>query len=235
MQFNYVWTNKQIHWLLFDIPNDGNVDHYKCREAGTSIYIYRRREQRPCLEIIIDATTESAHLCRHYKSPDLCPDLLRTIQRILEQRTDVSCLIFQDLSRKSDAEFVATGKTWYGNLMPLEIVDDNFFDTQFFEQNYKNITTAKWVDVIARMESYNECTITIPVDIADIDPQLPGSAMHVFRRIKDVNPDFFTDYRTCCTVAVPCNSFYGSFWRYRWSQPKTFQATTPGTEAAPTH
>lgn len=230
MQLNYMWAKKPIHWLLFTIPYG---DRYKCRETEQAVYIYRRTEQRPCLEIAIDAATGTARLCRSYTSPELCFDMLLAIVRILEQRTDVSCLIFQDLSRKSDADFVATGKTWYGNLLPLEIEEDTFFDAQFFAQNYKHITTAKWADVLARMESFNERTITIPVDIADIDVHAPGSAMQVFRRIKNANTDFFETYRLCFMLAANCNSFYGSYWRYRFN--RTPQQTTPGTAAVPTH
>lgn len=213
-----------------------NGKQYKYRETEDMNHIYLYRESgRPCFEVDINIEdgVKHAHLNTLYNFPNCSVgvdstgrDMLLAIVEILKPRTDIVYMGFSDHSGKeiapnifirlSDVYFVATGKTWYGSILPLE-PDDK----QFFQENYEAITSASWKDVIARLESYYKGPITIPVNMDNINPAMPGSAMQMFRRIKDAKTDFFAKYRTRFMRAANCNSFFASTWRYY------FNRTTP--------
>ena len=221
-----------------------NGKRYKYRETddGNHIFLYRK-QGASCFEIFIETVSgiTFAHLNTFNNFSDCSidndsvgSDMLLAIVDILKPRTDITYLAFSDNSGKeiapnvwirlSDVYFVATGKTWYGSVLPL--VPD---DQEFFNYNYRQITSATWTETLRFMEYHSTIPIKIPVSIKDIDPTAPGSAMLVFRRIKDAKTDFFAKYRNLIMPSVGCNSFFSSTWRYY------FDRTTPGTGAAPGH
>jgi hypothetical protein len=52
----------------------------------------------------------------------------------------------------------------------------------------------------------------VPVDISDIDGTLPGSAMLVYKRIKEAGMDFFVEYDLELSYCNSVSSFYGMTW-----------------------
>jgi hypothetical protein len=208
-----------------------NGKEYRYRETvdGKTIYLFRRNGTRNCFEIEIETNKEGlkyAHLNTFYNFEDCSirmdstgSDMLLAVVKLLSERGDLAYMEFSDNSGKQietdkwitlcDVYFLATGKTWYGSIIPIEPVDK-----VKYEKTLRKLKNAKWNEVQSRMVSCNEGPVHIPVDISDINTNVPGSAMAVFRRIKDAKTDFFTIYRLCLMPAIEATSFSGSVWRY---------------------
>jgi hypothetical protein len=111
--------------------------------------------------------------------------------------------------RLSDMYFLATGQTWYEHVAPsIRPVPTDDVTVQRWRQK---VLTNRWNDVSACMMAAFP-TMVIPVDTVDIDGAVAGSAMTVFRRIKEARTDFFADYRNDLLVC----SGIGPIERITW-------------------
>ena len=93
--------------------------------------------------------------------------------------------------RLSDMYILATGSTWYETVISVRPIPDDEATIQRWRQK---ALTNRWNDVAACLLSVFP-TMAVPVDTTDIDGAAAGSAMEVFRRIKEARTDFFADYR----------------------------------------
>ena len=102
--------------------------------------------------------------------------------------------------RLSDMYFLATGQTWYEHVAAVKPVAA---DEATIQRWRERVLTNRWNDVFACLTTEFPALV-IPVDTADIDGGGAGSAMTVFRRIKEARTDFFADYwldlLRCCGI-----------------------------------
>lgn len=219
----------RIQWFKL-----GDAHRYRKSDTDGRIYIHKLEEPRPFLRIYPTETHAEIELLSGKGGFDttLSHGVLQLIIHMLGSRS-VRYLIFNDYYGEktethkwvclSDVYFLTTGKTWYSSVFPIESED-----TRLFAHKYKKMVTATWDTVIERMNESNGSPIALLVDISDIDTSIPGSAMEVFRRIKDEDIEFFASYNHCVMPSLGFNSFFGSTWRYYFH-------TTPGTVAVPGH
>ena len=93
--------------------------------------------------------------------------------------------------RLSNMYFLTTGRTWYethGGFQP--VLADKKYVSQWRQSALHNRWNTVYECLLERIPD-----ITVPVDISDIDGSTEGSAMEVFRRIKDGCTSFFADYQ----------------------------------------
>ena len=88
----------------------------------------------------------------------------------------------------SDMYFLTTGYSWY------ESAGVGVHPTAVFHkavEDWRNrVRTNTWVSVVVNLPQ----PVHVPVDISDIDVTASGSAMIIFKRIKEANTTFFADY-----------------------------------------
>lgn len=108
----------------------------------------------------------------------------------------------------SDMYFMATGQTWYEYVAGVRPVPA---DEPTIRRWRQKVLTNRWNDVFACLQAAFP-NVVIPVDIADIDGASAGSAMTVFRRIKEARTDFFADYGS---DLLHCSGF-GPIERITW-------------------
>lgn len=93
--------------------------------------------------------------------------------------------------RLSNMYFLTTGRTWYethGGFQP--VLADKKYVSRWRQYALHNRWNTVYACLLERIPD-----ITVPVDISDIDGSTEGSAMEVFRRIKDGRTSFFADYQ----------------------------------------
>jgi hypothetical protein len=107
----------------------------------------------------------------------------------------------------SDMYFLTEGLTWYQSIIPgLRTKDMN---TLFFWQTVVRMNT--WDFVYGRLVA-KFGNVEIPVDISDIDTREPGSAMQIFKRIKEAKTLFFVKYGSDLMDCSSISSLYGWEW-----------------------
>ncbi len=208
---------------------------YKYREtkSGNFLYLYRGENKRNCFEIILDIDEEGnkyAHLDSFYNFDNCCNtmdssgrDLFLAVVELLRERGNLKYMKFSDNSGKeletgewiplADTYFVSMGNTWYGSILPL--IPLKPITTEIF-QGYVNVVRKNRWDNVYECLKQHRPDISIPINISDIDTTMEGSAMIVFRRIKDAKSVFFAEYgyllATCC--GFPTMS--GKMWKYNF-------------------
>jgi hypothetical protein len=204
---------------------------YREEEGGDYLYLFRGEAKRYCFEIDIQIDSENkkyAHLRSFYNFSDCSQqknsngkDLFLAVVELLKQRKDI--ISYMDLTDDSGKElpngkkiplgdmyFVCTGETWYGSLLPL--VPDKMI-AEDINISRKKVRRNRWNNVYNCLKARYP-SLTIPVDISDIDTTKPGSAMQVFRRIKEAKTDFFADYGYNISVCSGYRTISGTVWRY---------------------
>jgi hypothetical protein len=213
---------------------DGNryIYTYTVTKDETKYAVYRKKGRHCFIMYLFDDEERKGKKMAVLESLDQFTDcsldngatgkqlLLAAIQ-ILRNRKDVSYVDLNDKSGKNlpngkkiplaDMYFVCTGKTWYGSIIPL--VPSGNTKQEDINIDITTVNTNTWADVSTCFKKYYP-DFYVPVDISDIDVTSPGSAMQVYRRIKESNSDFFADF----SVRIPqCNNYSsmkGSSWRY---------------------
>jgi hypothetical protein len=175
-------------------------------EAGVyTIYGGRPRRKTECFLLFVNKDkTAELHSMRHSADCALqdnanSRNLLHAALALAKERgahrielTDVANkhLLSGKSFRLSNMYFLTTGRTWfetYGGFRPIA-TDER--DVSGWRQQ---VLTNRWGRVFACLRNKLP-TITIPVDISDIDGDAKGSAMEVLRRIKEARTSFFADY-----------------------------------------
>ena len=93
--------------------------------------------------------------------------------------------------RLSNMYFLTTGRPWYethGGFQPIPA------DEKYVSRWRSKVMKNTWNKVFSCLME-NIPYIHIPVDISDINGEAEGSAMEVFRRIKETTSSFFADYQ----------------------------------------
>lgn len=187
--------------------NGFNYNYDQDYDAGIyTIYGARPRLKRECFLLFVnDDKTAELHSMRHSKDCALqdnasSHNLLHAALTLAKEKgatrielTDVANkhLPYDKSFRLSNMYFLATGRTWYetyGGFRPVAADEDDVARWR------KRALTNRWTKIFSCLcKSFP--TITIPVDISDVDGDVAGSAMEVFRRIKEARTSFFADYR----------------------------------------
>lgn len=107
--------------------------------------------------------------------------------------------------RLSDMNMMATGKTWYESVLPgLQLHPD---ETEDIAGTRHKVLTNKWDDV-------GTCLAEV-VDIGAgdaLDGSVPGSAMAVFKTLKESHGDFFSIFWVKARKCSGFDSLYGTQW-----------------------
>ena len=106
--------------------------------------------------------------------------------------------------RLSDMNMMTNGQTWYETIIPGLIPDSDY--TEEVTEYRRIVTSATW-------SSISTC-LGDPIDLTDpmFDGTTPGSAMTVFKGMKDAKTDFFADYRVGLLRCYGLSSLFGSSW-----------------------
>ncbi len=207
---------------------NGKSYKYRETESGDAIYLYRRENTKTCFEIFLDVDKNGdsyAHLDSFYNFDDCCNtmdstgrDLFLAVVQLLKERGGVKYMLFSDNSGKelengewislADTYFVSTGKTWYESIVPLTPDDPARYKTA-----HKNVMKATWASAYKILKENNP-ELVIPVNISDINVHAQGSAMKVFRRIKEAEPNFFADNKYSIMPSIKYTSMSGMKWKY---------------------
>jgi hypothetical protein len=202
---------------------------YKYKDTQDGSYIYLFGDGENCFQIDIDIDSDSkkyAILQTFHNYPQCSQtydstgrDMLLAVVELLKEREDISYMELTDQSSKelkngkriplADMYFVCTGKTWYGEVLPMTPLERNI------KTDIIRVHTNTWNSVYACLQE-NYPDVTIPVDISDIDTSAEGSAMAVFNRIKEAKGDFFADYGMHLALCSGYTTFRGSRWRYNF-------------------
>jgi hypothetical protein len=108
----------------------------------------------------------------------------------------------------SDMYFLTSGQTWYESFLPIQIDKSEGIPIDSWREI---VRTNTWAFVFTHLKR-KHTDIVIPIDISDIDPNLPGSAMKVLNRLKDAKTDFFARYKVNLPGASDIASLRGSLW-----------------------
>lgn len=190
-----------------------------CEILDATTILVRTNTKRPCFGILISPTQIEAELHDFVRNDSCSLDSGATMQTAalaafqVARDYGVKHIVLTDNSNKllpsgkkfnlSLMYFLTSGKTWYETYLP--IYPDPSFASDI-EQWRNIVATNTWDKVYACLRTYYP-DIVIPVQINDIDTSKPGSAMEVFRRIKEAKTDFFSDYGNnlapCSGIASP--------------------------------
>jgi hypothetical protein len=211
-----------------NVTVNGKRYTYRETESGSAIYLYHRDSTKNCFEIFFDTDNKGnkyAHLDSFYNFSDCCNtidstgrDLFLAVVKLLTEKGGLKYMLFSDNSGKklengewislADTYFVSTGKTWYESILPL--TPD---EPKRYKNALRNVKKATWEYAYAVLKDNNP-DIEIPVDISDINGKSPGSAMQVFRRIKEAKTTFFADNNYSIMASVGYASMSGMKWKY---------------------
>lgn len=211
-----------------------NEKRYKYRETENGMNIVLRKSDTDvCFHIRIlpenTVTKKKMAILQSFHQYPSCSvddtatgrDLFDAVIQILKERKDILYMELQDESHKdlpngksiplADMYFVCTGKTWYGSIVPLTPIGK--ITNKILRKIIHKVNTNTWLTVSRGLLEYYS-TVSIPVDISDIDITKSGSAMQVFQRIKEAKTDFFADYAYGISICSGFSSLTGSGWRY---------------------
>lgn len=106
--------------------------------------------------------------------------------------------------RLADMNMLATGKTWYESVLPgLEPHPDEHEDVAYTRHR---VLTNKWFDV-------RDCMRDVDIDLGNsFDADSPGSAMEVFKALKDTHGDFFAEFGVKARRCSGVESLFGTQW-----------------------
>jgi hypothetical protein len=108
----------------------------------------------------------------------------------------------------SDMYFLTTGQTWYESFLPIHLDKSEGIPIDLWREI---VRTNTWAHVFNNLKRKHP-DITIPVNISDIDPVAPGSAIKVLNRIKDAKTDFFARYKLNLPGASDIATLRGPLW-----------------------
>lgn len=197
----------RTHWFMkyygnrpFQIGGPGTIHvnshpiNYKETSDKSMIYILggNNMKHAPCFALDMNSETGEAVLQsvdhRRHKGHSLCfrdghaiaRDIVRAAYQLARSRgmrtlflTDKSKLTCDNMEFSlCDLSFLTTGKTWYESIFP-NIRCVNREDIDIYRER---VRTSTWKDVGESL---------IDLDIGNIDPTEPGSAMHVLNAMKE--------------------------------------------------
>jgi hypothetical protein len=191
---------------------------------NTTILIKGGNFKRPCFGILIGSTTQEAELHDFRSTIDCSLDtgapshIAARAAFQVARDYGVKHIVLTDNSNKllpsgkkfnlSLMYFLTTGRTWYETFLPI-YPDPSFASAN--EQWRGIVATNTWDKVYACLRTYYP-DIVVPVQIEDIDTSKPGSAMEVFRRIKESKSDFFSDYGNNLAPCSGIDNPQGKVW-----------------------
>jgi hypothetical protein len=104
--------------------------------------------------------------------------------------------------------FLATGKSWYEAYIENLVPEDPILVGIWREYVYTNT----WDSVLAALQRRAPEGVGVPVPTDDVDTAAAGSAMIIFRRIKEARTDFFARYNSFLPDATRVGPLKGSKW-----------------------
>lgn len=117
-------------------------------------------------------------------------------------------LPYEKSFRLSTMYFLTTGRTWYETYGDFHPIAADEPDVSMWRHM---ALTNQWNKVYSCLKKQIP-DITIPVDISDIDGRAKGSAMEVFRRIKDARSSFFADYQRALMICSKIGPLESITW-----------------------
>lgn len=213
---------EQVGGAEFDdiVEVDGSRYYYKTTTKGYSYTILggRRKGKRPCIIIFYNKKTGIAHLQTIERGDDCsldwgAPSRLTVLAAVeIARKLGARRLILSDESTKnipggsfnlSLMYFLSSGRTWYESILPGLRPEKS----AAIEAERAAVVSATWDSVMAKFPE-----LVVPVDISDVDTGAPGSAMRVFRRIKDAKTMFFAEYDAALERRSIKNPLMGAMW-----------------------
>lgn len=206
------------------VSADGFRYKYSCYEYDTNTLIFNGGNGRPCFILEVKPSNNSAALITLERNSRCSMDTGATTQTAgraafaLAKEMGVTNIILTDTASKplnpgdtdafvvSDMEFLSQGKSWYETFLPVRPKEANTI-----EDWRRRVLANTWSSVYACLIQ-NQPDIVIPVSIVDVPIEQPGSAMEVFRRIKESRTDFFMKYRLILPLCSGIQSLYGTSW-----------------------
>ena len=204
---------------------NGHRYYYKDSRSGVSYTILagRRAGKRPCIILFYNSRTREADLQTIERGEDCsleagAPTSKTVIAAVeLARKYGARRLVLTDNASKdvgpdasftvSDMYMLTTGKSWYESI----IEGLRAKNATTVNEWRKRVFTNTWNDVSACLR-YIVPDIVFPVKTDDIDTGAPGSAMIVFRRIKDAKTSFYADYKHALPGCTGGGTIYGSEW-----------------------
>lgn len=188
----------------------------------------KRRGDRYCVVLSIERRTRVADL-QTFESGDHCSvdgsstaqDNLR-VALFLAKQEGVTRLKLTDEAGKtidgaggspvkfdlSQMYFLATGKSWYEAYIENLVPEDPILVGIWREYAHTNT----WDNVLAALQRRVPEGVVVPVPTDDVDTAAAGSAMTIFRRIKDARTDFFARYNSYLSDVTRAGPLKGSKW-----------------------
>jgi hypothetical protein len=195
-----------------------------CEEIDSKTLLINGGNKRPCFGVFILSNSGEAELHDFVRSDTCSLDTGATTQTAgkaafkVSKDYGVKHILLTDNSNRllpsgkkfnlSLMYFLTSGRTWYESFLP--IYPDPSFATSF-NQWRNTVATNTWDQVQTCLRKYYT-EVIIPVSIDNIDTSAPGSAMEVFRRIKDARTDFFADYGTNLANCSGIGDPQGKVW-----------------------
>ena len=203
---------------VFDVS--GARYYYKTTTKGYSYTILggRRKGRRPCIIMFYNAKTKEAALQTIERGDDCsldwgAPSRLTVLAAVeIARKLGARRLVLTDESSKnipggsfdlSLMYFLSSGRTWYETVLSGLRPEKE----AAIEAERAAVISATWDSVMAKFPE-----LVVPVDISDIDTGAPGSAMRVFRRIKDAKTTFFVEYDAALERRKLKNPLKGATW-----------------------
>ncbi len=164
----------------------------------------RTRGKRECFLLLLEPDNNTAILQGIKAGEDCSLDGGATTKNmlkaafILAKERGAKSISLSDTSKKyiddthffylSEMYFVTYGMTWYEAAgLGIRPPDDKLKLVNLWR---KYAHTNTWDAVASKLEPFPD----VPIDISDINTSAPGSAMQMFKRIKEANTSFFVDY-----------------------------------------
>jgi hypothetical protein len=205
------------------IEADGFRYRYYCYEDDENTLIFNGGSGRPCFVLSIEPAKKTALLIPLERNPSCSMDTGATTKTAgkaafaLAAERGVRTITLTDNATRpvgdkkfvvSDMEFLSEGKSWYETFLPVK---PSGADANDIEVSRITVQTNTWTTVYACLRQRHP-DIVIPVSLAGIEPTKPGSAMEVFRRIKQAKGDFFAEYRITLPICSGIPSLFGTTW-----------------------
>lgn len=202
---------------------DGFRYRYYCYEDDENTLIFNGGSGRPCFVLSVEPKTATAFLISLERKPTCSMDTGATTKTAgkaalaLAAERGARTITLTDTATKaigdkkfvvSDMEFLSEGNTWYESFLPVVPLES---DAIAIEAARATVQTNTWATVYACLRQRRP-DIHIPVSLTGIDTNQPGSAMEVFRRIKQKQGVFFAEYRQILPLCSGIPSLFGTSW-----------------------
>jgi hypothetical protein len=206
------------------ISANGYRYKYNCEEYDEDTWIFSGGNGRPCFLLEILPSERAANLMSLERDPKCSMNIGATTKSAgkaafaLAVERGVKTITLTDNASKpmrpgdtakfvvSDMEFLSYGKSWYETFLPVVPVDSHII-----ERWRNTVRTNSWTAVYTCLKQHHP-DVEIPVSLENVDVDSPGSAMEIFRRIKDARTDFFVKYRWSLPLCSGIQSLYGTNW-----------------------